>query len=125
MRSWTSPSSTRIVFDFSFPVTPVMPESGITNQLVVSVPGEAITQAATVPAVLRVNDGVVDSVRVLTGDSGARFVLFFRDTTRFTAFTLAAEADKPFRIVLTVAKKGITGFPTAAFSLSYDVTGVK
>jgi peptide/nickel transport system substrate-binding protein len=26
---------------------------------------------------------------------------------------------------LTVAKKGITGFPTAAFSLSYDVTGVK
>jgi peptide/nickel transport system substrate-binding protein len=26
---------------------------------------------------------------------------------------------------LTVVKKGITGFPTAAFSLSYDVTGVK
>ncbi|MDQ1424685.1 MAG: peptide/nickel transport system substrate-binding protein [Acidimicrobiaceae bacterium] len=26
---------------------------------------------------------------------------------------------------LTVAKKGISGFPTAAFSLSYDVTGVK
>jgi peptide/nickel transport system substrate-binding protein len=26
---------------------------------------------------------------------------------------------------LSVIKKGITGFPTAAFSLSYDVTGVK
>jgi len=105
-RSWTAPGSTRIVFDFSQSVTPVMPDSGVTNQLVVSVPGVPIGRAAEVPPLLRVGDGVIDSVRVMTGDSGARFVLFFTDTTKFSAFPLAAENDKPFRIVVDVTKKG-------------------
>ena len=105
-RSWTAPASTRIVFDFSAPVTPVMPDSGITNQMVVSIPGEPVGRVASVPAVVRVGDGTIDSVRVFTGDSGARFVLFFADTTKFTAFALQAEDDKPFRIVVDVAKKG-------------------
>lgn len=105
-RSWTAPASTRIVFDFSAPVTTVMPDSGVTNQMVVSIPGEAIGRAASVPSVVRVGDGTIDSVRVFTGDSGAKFVLFFSDTTKFVAFALQAEADKPFRIVVDVAKKG-------------------
>lgn len=105
-RSWTAPASTRIVFDFSAPVTPVMPDSGLTRQMVVSIPGEVIGRTATVPAIVRVGDGTIDSVRVLTGETGARFVLFFADTTKFTAFALPAEGDKPFRIVVDVAKKG-------------------
>ena len=105
-RSWTAPASTRLVFDFSAAVTPVMPDSGVTGQMVVSIPGEVIGRSATVPAVVRVGDGTVDSVRVFTGDTGARFVLFFADTTKFTAFALPAEGDKPFRIVVDVAKKG-------------------
>jgi len=105
-RSWTAPGSTRIVFDFTGAVTPVMPDSGITSQMVVSIPGEPVGRSATVPAVVRVGDGTIDSVRVLTGETGARFVLFFADTTKFSAFALQAEADKPFRIVVDVTKKG-------------------
>ena len=105
-RSWTAPASTRIVFDFSAPVTPVMPDSGVTAQMVVSIPGEFVALAPSVPAVVRVGDGTIDSVRVMTGETGARFVLFFADTTKFTAFALPAETDKPFRIVVDVAKKG-------------------
>ena len=105
-RSWTAPASTRIVFDFSDPVTPVMPDSGVTNQLVVSIPGEAIGRAAGVPSVVKVADGAIDSVEVRTGVTGARFVLYFSDTTSFAAFTLQPEDDKPFRIVVDVARKG-------------------
>ncbi len=105
-RSWTAPASTRIVFDFSRSVTPVMPDSGVTNQLVVSVPGETIGRAPDVPDLLRVGDGVIDSVRVMTGDTGARFILFFADTTKFATFPLAPENDKPFRIVVDVTRKG-------------------
>jgi len=106
VRSWTAPANTRIVFDFSLPVTPVMPDSGESPGLVVSIPGEPVGRADSVPAVLRVGDGVVDSVTIGTGPSGASFQLFLHDTTRFAAFALQPEEDKPFRIVVDVTRKG-------------------
>jgi len=106
VRSWTAPANTRVVFDLSLPVTPVMPDSGESPDLVVSIPGEAIGRADSVPAVLRVGDGVVDSVTIGTGPSGASFRLFLHDTTRFAAFALQPEEDKPFRIVVDVTRKG-------------------
>jgi N-acetylmuramoyl-L-alanine amidase len=106
VRSWTAPSNTRIVFDFSLPVTPAMPDSGESSELVVGIPGEPIALGPGVPRSLRVEDGVVDSVTVGTGPSGASFRLFFHDTTRFAAFALQPEDDKPYRIVVDVTRKG-------------------
>jgi len=106
VRSWTAPANTRVVFDFSLPVTPVMPDSGETRDLVISIPGEAIGRADSVPALLRVADGVVDSVTIGSGPSGASFRLFLRDTTHFVAFALQPEEDKPFRIVVDVTRRG-------------------
>jgi len=106
VRSWSAPTSTRIVLDFTRPVTPVLPDSGFTNALVLSVPENGLTIGEGVPSMLRVRDSVVDSVRVtLTGD-GARVQLWFADTTNFRAFTLVPDADKPFRLVVDVSRPG-------------------
>jgi N-acetylmuramoyl-L-alanine amidase len=106
LRSWSAPTNTRIVFDFSAPVTLVAPDSGTTRRLVLAIPGETIARAATVPALLRVGDGVVDSVIVGSGADDGRFVFVFADTTRFRVFCLPREDDKPFRVVVDVEKPG-------------------
>lgn len=106
LRSWSAPVSTRVVFDFSAPVTPVAPDSGRASALVVSVPGQALLRAAGVPAVLAVRDGLVDSVEVVTERRGARFQVWLRDTASFRVFTLRAEEDKPFRVVVDVTRPG-------------------
>jgi len=106
VRSWTAPANTRIVIDFSAPVSSVMPDSGDGRNLVISVPGEAIARADSVPPTLRIVDGAVDSVQVATSDSGARFHVFMHDSTHFRAFSLPPEQDKPFRIVVDVDKRG-------------------
>jgi len=106
LRSWSAPTSTRIVFDFSHAVTPVMPDSGVTNRLAIALPGEPIQRGDSVPAVLRVGDGVVDSVTVETSGTGGRFVFAFSDTTPFRVAALPAEDDKPYRIVVDVVKPG-------------------
>lgn len=62
VRAWTAPSNTRIVFDFSQVVAPVMPDSGSASQVVISVPAPGIAAAAGVPAVLAVRDTAVDPV---------------------------------------------------------------
>lgn len=106
LRSWSSPTGTRVVFDFSVPVSPVAPDSGRSRSVVVSVPGEPLARAEGVPAVLRVRDGLVDSVAAATGADGARFQLWFRDTTRFSVFVLPPDQDKPFRLVVDVQRPG-------------------
>ncbi len=106
LRSWSAPTGTRVVFDFSAPVVPVMPDSGIGRELVVSIPGESLERADSVPGVLIVRDGLVDSVAVSLGGGGGRFRLWLRDTTRFRAFTLRPETDKPFRLVVDVIRPG-------------------
>jgi N-acetylmuramoyl-L-alanine amidase len=106
VRSWPAPANTRVVFDLTGEVTLVAPDSGRTNELAVTVPGVTIARGSDVPEHLIVGDSVVDSVEIVTGDFGARFHLWFRDTTTFRVFTLDPEADKPFRVVVDVARPG-------------------
>jgi N-acetylmuramoyl-L-alanine amidase len=106
LRSWSAPASTRVVFDFSAPVTPVAPDSGRASSLVLSVPGQSLLRAAGVPAVLPVRDGLVDSVEVVTERRSARFQVWLHDTTSFRVFTLRPEEDKPFRLVVDVTRPG-------------------
>src|SRR5213596_2812442 len=80
VRSWSAPENTRVVFDFSRAVTPVAPDSGVSSELVVALPGEAVTLGSGVPTLLPVADGVVDSVAIEAGAPGARFHVWFRDT---------------------------------------------
>ncbi len=105
LRSWSAPTSTRVVLDFSAPVALVAPDSGRARALVVRVP-DAIVSAPGVASVLGVRDGVVDSVLVETAASGATFRVWLRDTTRFRVFTLRPEEDKPFRVVVDVTRPG-------------------
>jgi N-acetylmuramoyl-L-alanine amidase len=106
LRYWSAPANTRVVLDFSEPVTPVAPDSGFGREVVVSVPGGFVERAANVPRILGVRDGVVDSVEAETTVSGARFRVWFRDSTRFRVFALSPEEDKPFRLVVDVARPG-------------------
>src|SRR5262249_4559862 len=99
-------SNTRIVFDFSAPVAAVFPDSGDSRAMQIMVPGEPVGRAAEVPPILRVADGVVDSVTISTGDDGAALRVFLRDSTQFRTFALAPEEDKPYRIVVDITRRG-------------------
>lgn len=106
LRSWSSPTSTRIVFEFSSVAAHVAPDSGISRDLLISIPGEPVARDPSVPAVLGVRDGVVDSVELETGVDGARFRFWFHDTTRFRIVSMPAERDKPYRLVVDATRRG-------------------
>jgi len=106
LRSWSSPTSTRVVMDFSRLVAHVAPDSGQSPGVRVAVPGEPVALGAGVPSVLRVGDGVIDSVVVTTGVDGASFRLWFRDSLKFRVFSLPAQGDQPYRVVVDVTKPG-------------------
>lgn len=106
VRSWSAPTHTRIVFDFSSTVFAVMPDSGASTQLVITVPGENITPDKNVPGRLAVGDGVVDAVDIEAGTSGGQFTVRFAGHRTFQTFTLAADGAKPYRIVVDVEKPG-------------------
>jgi N-acetylmuramoyl-L-alanine amidase len=106
VRTWTSPLGTRIVLDFSRPVVPVMPDSGRSRGLVISIPGETIAQPDSVPSSLAVRDGVIDSAQVVRGPEGLRLLVWFADTLSFHAFALMPAEDRPFRIVLDAERPG-------------------
>lgn len=102
IRAWTAPSNTRIVFDFSQVVAPVMPDSGSASQVVITVPAPGIAAAAGVPAVLAVRDSAVDSVVTVFDERGVRFIVMLAPGSSFRTFTLAADEEKPFRVVVDV-----------------------
>ena len=106
LRSWSSPTSTRLVMGFSRLVAHVAPDSGFSPRVRVTVPGEPVALAPGVPTVLKVGDGVVDSVVASTGVDGATFQLWFRDSLRFRVFSLPAQDDQPYRVVVDVTKPG-------------------
>ena len=106
VRSWAAPTGTRIVFDFTKPVTVAGPDSGTSAMLALSLPGEAVTLGPGAPSTLVVRDSVVDSVRVVLTDDGPRLYIVFSGTARFSVFTLRAEVDKPFRLVVDASKPG-------------------
>lgn len=106
LRSFTGPTTTRIVFEFSKAVAHVAPDSGIGRRVRITVPGEPATRAAGVPDLLTPGDGVIDSVRAAVGVDGARFEAYLHDSTKFRVFGLPAQSDKPYRIVLDVTRVG-------------------
>lgn len=106
MRSWSSPTSTRVVFDFSALVSPVAPDSGITKELVLTIPGEQLLLGSGVPRILGVHDGTVDSIEVDWPGEGTRIRICLKRETRFKVFPLVATQDKPFRWVVDVARPG-------------------
>ena len=106
MRSWSAPADTRVVFEFSHTVTAVAPDSGRSRQVVLSLPGELVSRAPSVPGILGVRDGVVDSVEVATTVEGAQLRLFFHDNSRFHVLSLAADENQPFRLVVDVTRPG-------------------
>jgi N-acetylmuramoyl-L-alanine amidase len=106
VRFFPGPTTTRFVFSFSRTVAYVAPDSGTANQVRITIPGEPVARGADVPLRLTPNDGVVDSVSVDTATDGARLQLWLRSPTPFAVFGLAAEADKPYRIVVDVTRPG-------------------
>lgn len=105
IRAWSTPANTRVVFDFSEVVAPVMPDSGSASQLVVSVPAPGLTVADSALATVTVGDTAVDSVITVRDATGARFIVMLAPGATFRTFTLAADADKPFRIVVDVQSR--------------------
>ncbi|TMQ71473.1 MAG: N-acetylmuramoyl-L-alanine amidase [Candidatus Eisenbacteria bacterium] len=105
-RSWTSPTSTRVVMEFSRVVAHVAPDSGSSPSVRIAIPGEPVALAPGVPTVLQVHDGVIDSVVAAIGVDGARFHLWLRDSLRFKVFSLPAQGDQPYRVVVDVTKPG-------------------
>jgi len=106
VRSFSGPENTRIVFEFSRAAVFVTPDSGMTAELVISLPGEATARAAGVPEILGVRDGVVDSVLTETRVDGASFRLRLRSPAPFQVMTVAAQDDQPFRLVVDVTRPG-------------------
>jgi N-acetylmuramoyl-L-alanine amidase len=106
LRSWSSPTTTRVVLDFSRLVAHVAPDSGLSRTLLLSVPGEPVALAAGVETHLKVGDGVVDSVVASTGVDGARIQVTFSDSLRFRVFSLPAQDDQPYRLVVDAFRPG-------------------
>lgn len=104
--SYSGPANTRVVFEFSRAAAFVFPDSGESRELVVALPGVPTARAAAAPGVLLVRDGVVDSAGVETRVDGATIRLWFRDPSRFRVMTLPAQDDRPFRLVVDVARPG-------------------
>ena len=105
-RAWSAPQNTRVVMDFTEPLTTVAPDSGLSRELVITIPGNGVALGEGMPATLRVTDGVVDSVAVEPDGGASRIHLWFADTTRFRVFSLSAEEDKTFRLVVDVSRPG-------------------
>jgi N-acetylmuramoyl-L-alanine amidase len=106
LRAWSSPTNTRLVFDFSAPVTLAGPDSGVSRRITLSTPGERVSLSSGVPASLAVDDTAVDSVLVDVQSNVTYFRLSFADSTTFHVFTLEAEAGKPYRVVVDVERPG-------------------
>ena len=104
MRTWTSPTGTRVVFDFSEPVALVAPDTGSTTTLAIAVPHAGIQRGNEVPLGFSVRDSAVDSVRADFDSSGVRLLLSLAEGTSFHVFSLQPQEDKPFRIVVDVTR---------------------
>src|SRR5436190_2052161 len=69
VKSWASPTASRITIEFSGVVAHVSPDSGSARTVIVTVP-EPAGRAPSVPEILRVGDGLVDSVLTIADKNG-------------------------------------------------------
>lgn len=104
MRAWPNPGGTRIVLAFSAPVTTVAPDSGRGPQLVIAVPHPGITAAPGVATSLAAGDSAISRVEALFDANGVRFWLKLAPAVEFKVFTVPAEDEQPFRIVIDVTR---------------------
>jgi N-acetylmuramoyl-L-alanine amidase len=105
-KSWSSPTATTVALSFSQAVAHVAPDSGIASSVLISVPGEAVALGPEAPTTLRVKDGVIDSVVTTTGVDGARFRVWFADSLRFRIYSLPAQGDQSYRLMVEAKKPG-------------------
>jgi len=105
VRAWSAPENTRIVLDFDAEVA-VAPDSGEGGDVTVPLATPGLRRGGGVAQVMPVTDGVVDSVVIAAADSGGSLRVWFHEPTSYRVFTLGAEGDKSFRLVVDVAKKG-------------------
>ena len=105
VKAWPSPTGTRITIEFSGAVAHVSPDSGAARTVIVTVP-EPMARGANVPDILRVGDGLVDSVLVIADKDGGRFMVWLRDATRFRVFDVPTQDDRPFSLVVEVTRPG-------------------
>ena len=105
VKSWASPTTSRITIEFSGVVAHVSPDSGSARTVIVTVP-EPAGRAPSVPEILRVGDGLVDSVLTIADQDGARFMVWLRDSTRFRVFDVPPHEDRPFSVVVEVTRPG-------------------
>jgi N-acetylmuramoyl-L-alanine amidase len=106
MRTWPAPGGTRIVLAFNAPVTTVAPDSGRGPQLVVAVPTPGISAAPGVPTSLTAGDSAVAHVEALFDANGVRFWVRLAPQVHFKVFSLPAEGEDPFRVVIEVTSPG-------------------
>jgi N-acetylmuramoyl-L-alanine amidase len=112
VRSWPSPTGTRILIEFTRAVAHVAPDSGVSRHVIVTVPGEPVARAAGVPDVLPVGDGVVDSLVLVTGVDGARFHIWLADSSRFRVFGLTPQRGEPYRLAVEAVRPGAAAAET-------------
>jgi N-acetylmuramoyl-L-alanine amidase len=105
VKAWASPTASRITIEFSGVVAHVSPDSGSARTVIVTVP-EPAGRAPTVPEIMRVGDGLVDSVLTIADKDGARFMVWLRDSTRFRVFDVPPQQDRPFSLVVEVTRPG-------------------
>ena len=67
---------------------------------------------------LRIRDGVVDSVRADTGVDGASFRVWFRESSHFRVVAAPAQDSQAFRLVVEVERRG------AATALATRLEGI-
>lgn len=105
VRTWPAPTGTRITIEFSSVVAHVAPDSGVGRTVLVTVP-EPVSRSSSVPEVVRVNDGLIDSVRVILSDRDVRFMVWLRDETRFRVFSVPSQDERPFSLVVEASRPG-------------------
>ena len=105
-KSWSSPTATTVALSFSQAVAHVAPDSGVASSVWISVPGEAVALGPGAPSTLRVNDGVIDSVVATTGVDGARIRVWFADSLHFRVYSLPAQGDQPYRLMVEAKRPG-------------------
>jgi N-acetylmuramoyl-L-alanine amidase len=103
IRYWTAPDHTRVVIDLSERAQFRYRALTGPDRIAVDIPGTAFASAVTAP--IRVNDGLIEKIRINKLRSGtAQVVLDLTGESEYKVFPLGAMKDHPERIVIDVMR---------------------
>jgi N-acetylmuramoyl-L-alanine amidase len=105
LRWWTSQDKTRLVLDTSQPVT--FERATDTRNRVVRVTLPNSVLAPDVPRTFSLHDGLISHVRVAEVPDGLEVLVQLVELREVAPFTLAANQEQPFRLVIDVPRGGI------------------